>query len=670
MGSPRDLLVAAVCLSIACGGSSNPTPDAGGGPQRVSIEPATAAAVTAKLASADQALASESSMHALAARAAAAALRAGAPATPVTFTANGLAPASADRAALTSGAAKAYAFQVVIRNAPQPIPTLSGVVVLTSSGEVAVAAGPSQQSTIPPAVGVLFDPSGNLWAADGQDVSAQLDRERTACTGVAIPGVTCLEADFLNAHLNITGSHPINEGATGSRSASLPAQSLVGVSLTVDCALTQLCDSGSSSGPVSLFFAADDGVHGVELWATDGTPEGTRLVKDINPTGPSNPIGFTELNGITYFAADDGVHGKELWRTDGTPGRTSMVKDINTGFNGSVPLGSIPQGFAVYGGEIYFAAQTVNEGRELWKSDGTAGGTVLLMDIVPGSVSASPGIGHVYAGWLYFGANQNLWRTDGTAAHTELVLDKDGSPVQGGGNFIEFGGLMYFTASTQATGGELWRTDGTPAGTFLFKDIVPGPTSSRPVNCTVVGTTMFFNALDPATGEELWKTDGTPGGTVLVKDLYAGTGSSSPNYLTALNDKVFFACFNPGGSRLCVSDGTLDHTGPLLAGPNPKLTAFIATVGDHLIFEGSDDAGGAEPWISDGTAAGTVRLMDIEPGTGASGPERFTVRNGKAFFSAHTSVTGTELWVTDGTPAGTILLKDILPGPGNGFYYF
>ena len=131
-----------------------------------------------------------------------------------------------------------------------------------------------------------------------------------------------------------------------------------------------------------VFFQADDGVHGKELWKTDGTVAGTVLVKDINPGAlGSNPLDSRiDLNGTLYFRADDGISGTELWKSDGTDAGTIMVKDIEPGSGGSYP-GSIGKLGEVANGLLYFQARSAGIGYELWKSDGTQAGTVLIKDI-------------------------------------------------------------------------------------------------------------------------------------------------------------------------------------------------------------------------------------------------------------------------------------------------
>jgi ELWxxDGT repeat protein len=80
------------------------------------------------------------------------------------------------------------------------------------------------------------------------------------------------------------------------------------------------------SGTMQTFFVTDDGVHGSELWITDGSIAGTRIVKDINPgSAASNPGSLTNVNGTLYFTANDGVHGPALWKSNGTAAGTVML---------------------------------------------------------------------------------------------------------------------------------------------------------------------------------------------------------------------------------------------------------------------------------------------------------------------------------------------------------
>jgi ELWxxDGT repeat protein len=112
-----------------------------------------------------------------------------------------------------------------------------------------------------------------------------------------------------------------------------------------------------------VFFQASDPVHGAELWKSDGTPEGTALLRDLYPGLPdSDPLGLAAAAGRVWFAANDGLHGTELWSTDGTAEGTALVTDIATGASWSSPASLTP-----LGGDLYFSAANAEHGRELWR---------------------------------------------------------------------------------------------------------------------------------------------------------------------------------------------------------------------------------------------------------------------------------------------------------------
>ncbi|WP_375327632.1 ELWxxDGT repeat protein [Microcystis sp. BLCC-F210] len=384
------------------------------------------------------------------------------------------------------------------------------------------------------------------------------------------------------------------------------------------------------------------------------------LVKDIYPGsfGPY-PSNLTARGNTLFFTAYDSVNGEELWRSDGTAAGTVAVADINPG-----DYGSYPGNLTVVGSTLFFQAYDSVNGTELWKSDGTEAGTVLVKDINPGDSSSYFDNLTALGNTLFF-TNAGLWKSDGTAAGTVLVKNISLD------NLTAVGNTLFFSARG-VSGNELWKSDGTAAGTVLVKNIRPGSSSSDPRYLTAVGNTLFFTADNGANGRELWKSDGTAAGTVLVKDIGLGSSYFPPSYLTAVGNTLFFRAFDGvNGQELWKSDGTAAGTvlvKDIRPGPGGSLDFFtqMTAVGNTLFFTAFDSVNGTELWKSDGTAAGTVLVKDINPGYdnpfSGLNPQNLTAVGNTLFFTADDGVNGRELWKSDGTEAGTILVGDIRPG--------
>ena len=384
-----------------------------------------------------------------------------------------------------------------------------------------------------------------------------------------------------------------------------------------------------------LLFGANDGTYGIELWATDGTADGTELVSDIN-FGPLNSLPatympFTTIGDNVFFAAFTEETGVELWVTDGTEDGTNIVRDIYPGAGYSDIANPV-----ALNGLLVFSANDNDRGNELFVSDGTDDGTFRLMDISPGSSSSypEPTPGGVYNGHVYFTAyseffdDYELYRTDGTSAGTELFMDintefgESSNPEA----FMEMGGILYFSADNGTTGQELWRTNGTEAGTRLVRDINSGSDASLPDELTSLGDRLIFTANDGIFGSELWVSDGTTSGTQMVTDINPDpTVGSNPGQFTVFGD------------------------------------------GTRAVFSADNGEDGRELWVTDGTAAGTFMVRDIAPGASGSDPDGFMAVGDLVYFRADRTEFGSELWVTDGTEDGTYIVQDIRRGTGDSF---
>jgi ELWxxDGT repeat protein len=392
-----------------------------------------------------------------------------------------------------------------------------------------------------------------------------------------------------------------------------------------------------------LYFSADNGENGRELFVSDGTAEGTQLLADLRPGEGSygyiygsSPDNLVEFNDKLYFAADDGENGRELFVSDGTAEGTQLLADLRPGESSyGYIYGSSPDNLVEFNDKLYFTANNGESGNELFVSDGTAEGTQLVADIRPGK------------------------------------NNYDFSYSSYPNNLVEFNDKLYFTANNGESGSELFVSDGTAEGTQLLVDLYPeanqyGSYGSYPSDLVEFNDKLYFTADDGESGKELFVSDGTAEGTQLLVDLAPGENnygfgnSSYPSSLVEFNDKLYFSANNgKSGGELFVSDGTAEGTQLLVdlrSGESNYGYSYGSAPGNFvefnnkLYFTANNGESGRELFVTDGTAEGTQLVADIRPGESKYGysygsyPSELTVVGDELFFSADNGETGAELY--------------------------
>lgn len=405
---------------------------------------------------------------------------------------------------------------------------------------------------------------------------------------------------------------------------------------------------------------------GKDLWRTDGSGANTTLIKSFS----DRIHALTSFNNKLYFLANDGVHGLELWSTSGTAASTALVKDIFPGVQNGFEDNIVSKDqIRVWNGNMYFAANDGVHGYELYKSDGTAAGTNMIIDLDPvptsGGVNATHASIAVFNNRVFFGGygatnpdstRWGLWSTDGTDTGTHLVHYNYGSY-----NLFVHGSKLYFTDLQRG----FCVTDGTAAGTIPLDTLIDtfyyGASSKEYV---VLNNEVYFTASD----DHIHVTDGTVAGTrkLIPYDRtafnYSSTGINQRRgiCLTAFNNKLYYSSDN----SLWVTDGTLANTAKVFpTGSTGKLLTPVQLVAAYgkLYFK-SADTFRAELWVTDGTNAGTHSILTAN--ANIKGPstllfyytacgirnELFPYNNQLLYVGAYDSLHKTQLYKFDPTP--------------------
>lgn len=343
------------------------------------------------------------------------------------------------------------------------------------------------------------------------------------------------------------------------------------------------------------------------------------------------------------------------------------------------------------GNKIIFTHTSPEFGAELWVSDGTTAGTMILKDINTGVNSSSPNFFTLIDGIVYFQANTDqIWRTDGTALGTYyLVINNQ---VTNPKNFVKAGQFIFFSEGTSGTSccHSLWKTLTspnseslvTPLATFLDVDGLVELDSDE----------VVFNAKT-SSGWGIWRSNGVV--NELIKDINTGLNSLDIPQMRLpknIDGTIYFNGFSSDfGGELWTSNGTLPETNmvrdiyTLNDNPFSNLSSSSPTkftkVGTDVYFSARDVAHGFELWKTNGTGPGTIMVKDINVGNNSNfGPDSFTRVDSFLYFTQNNSENpgNTQIWKTNGTEPGTVLvtsspnsyLNNIELFYSNGIIYF
>ncbi len=381
-----------------------------------------------------------------------------------------------------------------------------------------------------------------------------------------------------------------------------------------------------------------------QLFVTDGTDEGTRLIHQ----GTDDVRELTPFGNDLLYVTGNFNQPAILWRANGTTGEPETIGTFAGGLSG----------LAVFRDKVFFRGDDDVSGSELWTTDGTAGGTVQVADIEPGEDSSFPTELTVVGDELFFylGGSRNnakLYKTDGTSEGTVLVERLKGWRRSFGQAVV--GQDLFFPATSSESGNELWKTDGTTGGTFQVAEISPGSGNASPSNLTNLGDQLIFTARDRVSGNELWTSDGTSDGTRLLKDVTPGLADSFLTNFRSVAGKVLFTrVSNSSLDEVWATDGTEDGT--IRLGEFDGLDArWSAATAAHYYFTVSEAGEPSRLWRSDGTVEGTVMVPDVD----SAGISQLTSNGTDVFYVASDTQTGAELWTSDGTTTGTEQVADL-----------
>jgi ELWxxDGT repeat protein len=408
-----------------------------------------------------------------------------------------------------------------------------------------------------------------------------------------------------------------------------------------------------------LFYAYDD--EGTGLWTTDGTELGTTLLKYFSyskfKAGFIDDIwsGYKVFKGELYFGETDiEKEDYELWKTDGTVEGTKMLKDLDT------EKSSRPRYFHVVGDRLIF--RTASADGDTWSTDGTEKNTIRISsgknDVSGNSIYWSRGPTH----YFYLDSLEDrieLWATDGTIGGTTALSDIFDETSFDWRGMVLLNNILYFTGNRNGGNLVLFVTDGTVAGTKevikITRDI---STYFSYLSFSNNSNQNLFFSTYKNENNSLWVTDGTESGTKMISppELYNIVKSKE----SIVSDRLFFTSFDDSKREdLWVSDGTSGGTHfvkNLAVGDDRARIEFTSEIIDgKVLYYYKDEMGVASTWLTDGTEEGTS-ILNPNLSNLTRMYHTDNQYNNILFFTEISEVDSVRMWQTNMTKEGTSIV--------------
>jgi ELWxxDGT repeat protein len=392
-----------------------------------------------------------------------------------------------------------------------------------------------------------------------------------------------------------------------------------------------------------FFFGMPNKNQGHKLMKSDGTPEGTMVVKDTYvPTRSAYPDNLVNSNGIVYFKSQGDIAVDQfVYRTDGTNAGTFPIKRVYA------------YDLAVVNDDVFFTGHADHGYWQLWKTNGTATGTILMKQ-VKFSEWSNPenSLTGIDGALLFYNAAGELWKSNGTAGSTVLI--KSFTEIR---QIVSIGNEAFVLVRNGSGDDEIWKSNGTSAGTVKIETLQPATGFQTSYyffpNSTLNGILYFFGT-DINKGHEVWRSDGTASGTYRIKEIRLNSSVaflSRVRSMTTFNNNIYFSAIGEDlKSTLYKSNGTAAGTVKIAA---LEVVQYVP-VGEKLLLFASRIADDVSQslWTLDGTAASPKFVKTISGESFYRGVDYEVISN-VVYFSTHY---GNNLWRTDGTECGTFLL--------------